>query len=377
MFLLGIALAALPALALPAAAVPQLLVDMHTGEVLYEEDAGAPWHPASLTKLMTAYVTFEAIADGRVSLTTPVITSPHALEVPPSKVGFPVDTAVTLEDALYLLIVQSANDMAVAIAETVSGSEAAFIAEMNRTAQYMGLTASHFVNPHGLHDTVQTMSARDLAVLALAIRARYPQYDHLFETQVVRLGPSNLRSHNELLANYSGTTGMKTGYVCSAGLNIVATVERDGRALLAVVLGGSSGRERGEMAARLITGALRGQLTGTGRLVTAIVNETNLAPVDMRPYVCGSESAAYVAQRAEMFPFGLEGQPSFLNDAVQAISYLVRPLGRIRDVPLPRERPVWAPMPMVTVAAQDLDVGLGSPVPLPRPRPPIGWAELR
>ena len=115
--------------------IPSFWSTCDTGEVLFAEDAGPPWHPASLTKLMTAYVTFEAIANGRVSLDTPVIMSAHALEEPPAKVGLPVDTAVTLKDALYLMIVKSANDMAVAVAETVGGSVEDFVAEMNKTAK--------------------------------------------------------------------------------------------------------------------------------------------------------------------------------------------------------------------------------------------------
>ena len=176
---LCLALAAVLAAA-PALAQPRLLVDMHSGEVLFAEDAGLPWHPASLTKLMTAYVTFEAIAAGRVSLDTPVIMSARALAEPPAKVGLPVDTALTLKDALYLMLVKSANDVAVAVAETVGGSVEDFVAEMNATAAALGLTATHYVNPNGLNDAGQVTSARDLAVLALTIRARFPQYDAIF-----------------------------------------------------------------------------------------------------------------------------------------------------------------------------------------------------
>ena len=243
----------------PAAATPRLLVDMRSGEVLFAEDAGLSWHPASLTKLMTAYVTFEAIAAGRVTLDTPVIVSARALREPPSKVGLPVDTALTLRDALYLLIVKSANDIAIAVAETVSGSVEQFVYEMNMTATALGMSATHYVNPNGLHDTQQVTSARDLAVLALNIRARYPQYDNLFATEAVRLGKAVLESNNNLLTQFAGTTGMKTGYVCSSGLNMVATAERNGRNLMAVVLGASSGRERGEIAAQLMLDGFAGR----------------------------------------------------------------------------------------------------------------------
>src|SRR5690554_6027414 len=125
---------------------------MRTNEVLFENEAGLPWHPASLTKLMTALIAFEAIETGQASLSTPVITTANALSVEPSRMGLAEGTAITLEDALYILIVRSANDIAVAIGETIAGSEPAFVDMMNRRADMMGLTGSHFVNPHGLHD---------------------------------------------------------------------------------------------------------------------------------------------------------------------------------------------------------------------------------
>ncbi len=341
----------------PVFATPELLVDMRTGEVLYEKDAGQPWHPASLTKLMTAYLTFEAIAAGQLTLDSPVIVSANALKAPPSKIGAPVDTAFTVNDALYLLIVKSANDIAIALAETVGGTEANFVAEMNRTAAAMGLTATHFVNPHGLHDPAQVTSARDLAVLALTIRHRYPQYSPMFATESVRLGKAKLTSQNNLLTHFEGTTGMKTGYVCASGLNIVATVERQGRQLMAVVLGGSSGRERGEMTAKLFLQGFSGALPGTGKVVTGLQN-VSAQPTDMRPFICGKEAGNYVAARKEAFPMGLEGQPSYLNDLVQSATYQVSALGRLRDVPMPRPRPLWAPEPRQIEAAV---------IPLPRP----------
>src|SRR5690606_10348557 len=142
---------------------------MDTTEVLYAQDAGQPWHPASLTKLMTAYVAFAAVNVGRLTLDSPVTISQHAWNQAPSKSPLKGDSAVTLQDALYIMLVKSANDVAVAIAEAVSGSEQKFVEEMNEMARAMGLTATHFVNPHGLHHADQVTSARDLAVLALYI----------------------------------------------------------------------------------------------------------------------------------------------------------------------------------------------------------------
>jgi D-alanyl-D-alanine carboxypeptidase len=352
----------LAALAAPSAlANPRLLVDMQTGEVLFSEDAGLPWHPASLTKLMTAYVTFEAISAGRVSLDTPVIISARALAEPPAKIGLPVDAAITMKDALYLMLVKSANDVSVAVAETVSGSVENFVSEMNATAGMLGLGATRFVNPNGLHDPGQVSSARDLAILALAIRARHPEYNAIFETETVMLGKTRLESQNSLLTHFAGTTGMKTGFVCSSGLNMVATAERGGRDLMAVVLGGSSARERNEEAAELLLQGFSGQMRGSGTSVAALMNSGG-PPTDMRPLICGKGAKAYVAARQEAYPYGLEGKPTFLGDTVVARSYKAVTLGRLRDVPLPKPRPLWAPEPpSPPVAALDF--------PLPRPRP--------
>ncbi|MEO8685789.1 MAG: serine hydrolase, partial [Devosia sp.] len=182
-----VVLASLSAMLGAARANPMLLVDMDSLQVLYSQDAGHPWHPASLTKLMTAYVAFEEIAKGTITLDTPVVISRHAFNQAPSKSGLPVDSALSMKDALYVMLVKSANDIAMAIAETVGGSEAGFVAKMNDAAARMGLTATHFENPNGLDDPQQRMSARDLAVLALYIRQSFPQYDAIFRTEAVQL----------------------------------------------------------------------------------------------------------------------------------------------------------------------------------------------
>ncbi len=327
----------------PANAIPMLLVDLNTGEVLYNEEGGQPWHPASLTKLMTAYVAFAAIEQGRISLDTPITISRNAWNQAPSKSGLAVGSAITMRDALYILVVKSANDIAEEVAEAVSGSVPKFVDEMNAMASAMGLTATHYMNPHGLHDPKQITSARDLAVLALYIRRDYPQYLPMFGTETVTLGPAKLESNNGLLLHFEGTTGMKTGYVCASGLNIVATVERGGRSMLAVVLGGSSARERNELTAELFLRGLSGAVSGTGRSVIQLRN-IEAEPVNMRPLICGKQAKKYVAEREAAYPLGLKGQPSYLTDEIEGAVYNATDLGVLRDVPLPRRRPRHAPM---------------------------------
>jgi D-alanyl-D-alanine carboxypeptidase len=325
-----------------ASAIPMLLIDTTNLQVLYAEDAGQPWHPASVTKLMTAYLTFAAIKAGRVTLDTPVVISQHAWNQAPAKSGLEVGESVTLKDALYIMLVKSANDMAVAVAETVGGSEKAFVAQMNLMAQQMGLTATHYDNANGLKSPGQISSARDLAMIALYVRRDFPEYAPIFETQKVQLGTHTLEASNTMLEHFAGMTGMKTGYICQSGLNIVATVERDGRSLLAVVLGASSARERNELAAQLFLRGLSGALTPTGQTVIDI-KDVDEPPMDMAPLICGKKAKAYVKQREKDFPMGLKGKPSYLTDKIPGPTYLATELSKLVDVPLPRPRPDVAP----------------------------------
>ncbi|WP_332711558.1 D-alanyl-D-alanine carboxypeptidase family protein [Pelagibacterium mangrovi] len=355
-----LALASLTASIVPAFALPQLLIDMRTNEVLYQNDAGVPWHPASLTKLMTALIAFEAIETGQASLSTPVITSANALSVAPSKMGFPVGTAITLEDALYILLVKSANDIAVAIGETIAGSEPAFVQMMNARAAMMGLTGTHFVNPHGLHDPAQVTTARDIAMIALTIRARFPQYDSIFSTRTVAFGDSRSHSNNELLTGFAGTDGMKTGYVCSSGLNIVATVTRGGRQLMAVTLGANSARERGEMTAQMLFSGFAGGYRGMGVNVVNIANNTTIAPVDMRANICGADAQTYAQERMDIFSAGLDGQISYLTDTIVPPTHTISTLGRLANIPLPRPRPAMGgPVIAAGTVANDNLTGFG------------------
>lgn len=361
----------------PAQANPMLLVDMDNLDVLYAQEAGQPWHPASLTKMMTAYVAFEQIAAGTVNLDTPVVISKHAFSQAPSKSGLAQGSALTLEDALYVMLVKSANDIATAIAETVGGNEAAFVALMNDAAARMGLSATHYVNANGLHDAGQVTSARDQAILALYIRQNFPQYLPIFGTGTVVLNGKKLDSENKLLTSFAGTTGMKTGFVCASGLNLVATVERQGRHLMAVVLGGSSSRERNERTAELVLRGLSNAVAPAGQTVLTLANNPGAAPVDMRPLICGKEAKTYMAAQEAAFPMGMKGQPSYLNDTVAVASRVVTDLGRIAvGVSLPRPRPPHAPLyaESIDVAVSgELRPGLAAPpaqaIPFPRPRP--------
>src|SRR5690348_14078317 len=223
-----------------ASAAPALVFEPYNGTVVYAEDPDAPWFPASLTKLMTAYVTFQALKAGTVTPDTKVICSQTAARQAPSKLGLPVGGSITLDTALKVLIVKSANDVAVMIAEAVAGSQAAFIARMNEAAQHLGMTRTHFTNVNGLPDERQITTARDLAKLARAIIVEFPEHADLFSSIQVQVGKKIMRTHNSLLVSFPGADGMKTGFICESGFNVVASATRNGRKLVAVVLGEQS-----------------------------------------------------------------------------------------------------------------------------------------
>jgi len=231
---------------------PALVFDAHRGTVIYAEDVDRPWHPASLTKLMTAYMAFKALRDGRLTMKSKVRCSKNARAQPPSKIGFPVGAKISMATALRALIVKSANDVAVMLAERISGSEAMFIAEMNAEAQRLGMTRTRFHNPHGLPHSGQVTSARDMGILASTIIREFPEHAKLFRTRTMKIGKKRLRSHNVLLKSLPGADGMKTGFICASGFNIVASATRGDQRLIAVVLGGTTARERNVRAAQLL-----------------------------------------------------------------------------------------------------------------------------
>lgn len=236
----------------PVRAGPTLLFDPANGKVLYAEDLDQPWHPASITKIMTAYVTFGALRSGRLTLQSKIPYSELAQKMPASKIGLRAGTEVTVDFALRALIIKSANDIAVALAEAVGGSHDAFVQRMNDTASRLGMTRTKFVNPNGLPAPEQVTTARDLARLAQAVQRDYPQHAHYWAMSYMRIGKRRLRSHNSLLRTFEGADGIKTGFICDSGFNVVASATRDGRRLVAIVLGERTPRERTVRAASLL-----------------------------------------------------------------------------------------------------------------------------
>lgn len=270
-----------------AAAGPSLVVDLDYGRVLSQEDAFQRWYPASLSKLMTAYVAFRAIRAGEVTLESPVRISKNAAKEPPSKMGYPPGSVLSLDNALKIIMVKSANDVATAIGESIAGSEAAFAARMNAESQRLGMTGSHWVNAHGLHDEGQYSTAHDLALLGRAIRSEFAEYDAYFRLEGIVDGKSKMTNHNDLIGRFDGADGMKTGYTCPAGFNVIATATRKGRTLLAVVIGEKTAKERAVKAADLLTQAFaREPATAPTLASMRPVGEALDQPVNMRPLIC-------------------------------------------------------------------------------------------
>ena len=258
-----------------------LVVEADTGKVLQADNATMPWYPASVTKIMTAYVTLKAVKDGRLTLDTLLTVSPVAASQSPSKMGFRPGIQVTVDNALKMMLVKSANDMAVVLAEGVGGSVDGFSAMMNQTAQKLGMTQTSYVNPNGLPADGQITSARDLAILARAVIRDLPEYEYFMHIPSIRYGRRVTQNFNKLIGRYPGADGFKTGFICASGYNLVASATRNGKRLIAVVLGASSGNARAVRAAQLLERGFGGN--GLGWLKPALGTVDNLVPIDATP----------------------------------------------------------------------------------------------
>jgi D-alanyl-D-alanine carboxypeptidase len=264
-----------------ARAEAQLLIEASTGKVLHAENATMPWYPASVTKLMTAYTTLRAIKEGRLGFDTLITVTRNAAAQQPTKMGFKVGTRLTVDNALKMLMVKSANDVAVAIAEGVGGSIAGFADMMNANARRLGMSQSNFVNPNGLPAENHVTSARDLGILARALILEFPEDDFYFHIHSIRYGNRVIKNYNTLLDRYPGADGMKTGFICASGYNVVASATHNGRRLIAIVLGAYSGAVRSQKAAQLLERGFNSG--GLSWLTPSLGTVDALAPIDAQP----------------------------------------------------------------------------------------------
>lgn len=251
-----------------AARSSAIVVDAKTGKVLYSSDANGRRYPASLTKMMTLYLTFEAMAKGRISRNTPVPFSAKAAAEPPTKLGVKAGGAVSVETAILSMVTKSANDSATALGELLGGSESNFARMMTAKARALGMDGTVFRNANGLPDPGQFTTAHDMAMLGIALREHYPQYYGYFSQRSFLYGRQRINGHNRLLGRIKGVDGIKTGYTRASGFNLVSSVSDGNRRLVAVVMGGTSGRSRDNQMAGLINAYMpRASTRGGGALV--------------------------------------------------------------------------------------------------------------
>jgi D-alanyl-D-alanine carboxypeptidase len=244
---LSLAFAALALLALPSPGVAKyasIVIDYETGTVLHESNADTRNYPASLTKMMTLYMLFEALDRGELTLESDLRVSKRAEGMPPSKFWLKAGSTIRVEDAILALATKSANDVAVVIAEALGGTEIEFARMMTEKAKALGMSRTTFRNASGLPNEGQKSTARDMATLSIALLRNYPHYYSVFSTKAFRYRGNTYKSHNHLLTSYAGTDGIKTGYIRASGFNLAASVVRDGRRLIAVVFGGKTSRSR-------------------------------------------------------------------------------------------------------------------------------------
>lgn len=335
-----------------AAAIPYISVDVETGRILAHSNAFDRWYPASLTKIMTAYVTFRALQSGTVSLETPVTISARAARLPPSHSGYRPGSKLSMDSALKIMLVKSANDIATSIGEAVSGSEAAFVQRMNAEAQRLGLIGTHFTNANGLPDPQNYSTARDIAVLAVQIRREFPQYAHYFEIPALDFGQGKKiqPNSNNLIGRYSGADGMKTGFICASGFNLAASATRGGRTIVTVILGADRIDVREGLAAKLLTDGFKNRGSSQVTLATLSPYGSRLTQAtNLRGQICNEEAwkvrAQYRDEKGQTIfnsPFikVLQGTPPAVS-----VRLLSEPRKLKRGKAVPRKTPIPAVRP--------------------------------
>ncbi len=255
-----------------------IVVDVNTGKVLQGTNPDAPRFPASVTKVMTLYMLFEQLERGKFRLDTPLTVSAFAARQAPSKIGFDPGETIEVEEAIKALVTKSANDVAVVVAEAIGGDQDTFGEMMTRKARSLGMSRTTFRNASGLPNPEQVTTARDLATLGRAIHERFPKYWRYFQTRSFEYAGRSYRNHNKLLGRVEGVDGIKTGYTRASGFNLLTSARDGNRHVMAVVLGGRSGRIRDAQMASLVENHIEGATTG-GRTAPMIADARTEEPV--------------------------------------------------------------------------------------------------
>ncbi|MEM9279032.1 MAG: D-alanyl-D-alanine carboxypeptidase family protein [Pseudomonadota bacterium] len=357
---------------------PYIVIDADTGMILEANKPDHRWYPASLTKLMTAYVTFRAIKAGEIEDGSPVEISRAATRQPPSRMGYKQGVSLRMDTALKIIIVKSANDVSHALAEAVAGSLQTFVERMNFEAARLGMNNTRFANSNGLHNAGQFSSARDMALLSAQILNEFPQYAYMFSAVGIQTPVRTHYSYNLLLERFPGTTGMKTGFVCASGYNMAASAKINGRHLVAIVLGRSSQTDRAVSAARL----LRSGAGKFGSVPVYSARNEGAAPKNMRPILCteAARAARYdpgagaaVIESPFLNPRQKSGNILAVNsggiDGKPSDAWISRKLAVTGKVPVPLKRPNYDPVAgkIVLAAIGERETGrIGIPTRRPR-----------
>ncbi|MGV8937030.1 MAG: SPOR domain-containing protein [Allorhizobium sp.] len=275
-----------------------IVVDAKTGQMLYGEDPDGLRYPASLTKMMTLYLVFEALEAKRIRLDSAVSVSKHAASEPPSKLGVRAGSSFTVEQGILSLVTRSANDAATALGEFVGGSESNFARMMTAKARQLGMSRTTYRNANGLPNTAQMTTARDQARLGIALRQHFPQYYGYFSTRSFKYGKQVIGNHNRLLGAVRGVDGIKTGYTRAAGFNLVTSVEDNGRSIVGVVLGGRSGGSRDATMKKLVARYLPKATTSRSDNLIAKLRSAPSAT----PEIVADESVAVAASSSTILP---------------------------------------------------------------------------
>lgn len=276
-----------------------IVVDANTGNVLYSENADRLQYPASLTKMMTLYLTFEALEQGHIRLDTAVPFSAHASGQAPTKLGVRPGAAISVEQAILGLVTLSANDASTALGELLGGSEDRFAQIMTAKAHALGMTRTTYRNANGLPNTAQMTTARDQARLGIALRQHFPQYYGYFSTQSFKFGNRIIRSHNRLVGSVRGVDGIKTGYTRAAGFNLVSSVQVDGKSIVGVVLGGASTPARDTQMRNLIASYLP-KASSRGGSSNLVAQAPKISSETVIPVTVAKQEVASVAAAVEL-----------------------------------------------------------------------------
>jgi D-alanyl-D-alanine carboxypeptidase len=289
--------------AAPAAPHPAIVIDAADGSVLHQVDAMRSWYPASLTKMMTLYLTFKALKSARIKLSDRITVSAHAAAQPPTRLGLRKGETLTLEQAILATATPSANDAAVVLAEHVGGNEQAFAEQMTKQAWALGMNGTWFRNASGLPDHYQRTTARDMAILGYRLMHDFPDYFHFFSHRSISYKGRSRSTTNRLVAGYPGADGIKTGFTCDSGYNMVTSVKRNGKRLIGVVLGAANNDDRARRMINLLaTGFKKRKASGSGVTVTALENDSNEQPFRVIPDACKGKGKRIYAKSKQRPP---------------------------------------------------------------------------